>query len=298
MAISYDYYHIFYFVAKYRSFTKAAEVLLNSQPNISRAMNNLEEQIGCQLFERSNRGVTLTPEGERLFAHVRVAQAQLQAAEEDLTGRRSLHSGMVSVSTNETALHGVLLAVLRRFREAYPGVHIRVSSDSTPMSVQAVRSGMAELAVVTTPTGDIRPLETIRIRPFRNILVAGPLFAELAQKTRRLRDLQPHPLIVLNRDTKSYEFFDRLFLRHGLRLQPAVEVPTIDQVLPMVESNLGLGFLPREFAAESLARGEIIQIPLEEELPERHICLVKEKDRPLSMVARQLERQIMAYQAI
>ena len=60
---TYDYYRIFYHVAQQHSFTKAAEVLHNNQPNITRCMNNLETELGCHLFVRSNRGVSLTPEG-------------------------------------------------------------------------------------------------------------------------------------------------------------------------------------------------------------------------------------------
>ena len=73
MNITYDYYRIFYYVAKYGSFTKAAEIIGNSQPNITRAMNNLESQTGLQLFIRNKRGIVLTPEGEQLFDHIKVA---------------------------------------------------------------------------------------------------------------------------------------------------------------------------------------------------------------------------------
>lgn len=61
--VSFEYYR-FYFVAQYKSFTKAAEILNNNQPNITRCMNILENELECKLFVRSNRGVTLTPEGE------------------------------------------------------------------------------------------------------------------------------------------------------------------------------------------------------------------------------------------
>ena len=66
MDISYDYYRVFYYAARYRSFSRAAEALLSNQPNVTKFMNNLEAQLGCRLFVRSNRGVTLTPEGEKL----------------------------------------------------------------------------------------------------------------------------------------------------------------------------------------------------------------------------------------
>lgn len=62
--ITYDYYRIFYYVAQYKSFTRAAEALHNNQPNITRCMNNLESELNCTLFLRSNKGITLTPEGK------------------------------------------------------------------------------------------------------------------------------------------------------------------------------------------------------------------------------------------
>ena len=66
MNISYDYYKIFYYVAKYKSFTGAADALLNNQPNIPRMMKKLENELGCTLFLRQRHGVSLTAEGERL----------------------------------------------------------------------------------------------------------------------------------------------------------------------------------------------------------------------------------------
>ena len=60
MYVDWEYYKIFYYVAKYQNFTKAARVLGNNQPNITHSMNRLESQLNCVLFIRSNRGVTLT----------------------------------------------------------------------------------------------------------------------------------------------------------------------------------------------------------------------------------------------
>ena len=81
MEITYDYYRIFYYAAKYKSFSKAAEILMSNQPNITHFMNNLENQLGCRLFIRSNRGVTLTREGEKLYKHVTIAYQHFQLAE-------------------------------------------------------------------------------------------------------------------------------------------------------------------------------------------------------------------------
>ena len=86
MDVNFEYYKIFYYVAKYRNFTRAAMVLGNSQPNVTRAMNCLEQQVHTTLFVRTNRGVHLTAEGERLYAHVSKAMEHILEAEEELAG--------------------------------------------------------------------------------------------------------------------------------------------------------------------------------------------------------------------
>ena len=91
MNISYEHYRIFYYVAKLQSFTQAAGVLMNSQPNITRSIKNLEQELGCPLFTRSNRQVQLTPEGEALYRHVSIAFDQLQAGEEEIRFGKGLH---------------------------------------------------------------------------------------------------------------------------------------------------------------------------------------------------------------
>ena len=140
MDIALDYYRIFEAVARHRSFTRAAEALVNSQPNLTRAVHNLEAELGCRLFLRSSRGVELTPEGEALYAHVTAAMEQLRAGEAELQRQRELRSGMVSIACSETALHAVLLQVLSRFHRENPAIRLRVSNQSAPEAIDAVGS--------------------------------------------------------------------------------------------------------------------------------------------------------------
>ena len=115
---TYDYYRIFYHVAQHHSFTKAAEVLHNNQPNITRCMNNLETELGCHLFVRSNRGVSLTPEGQKLFNHVAIAFEQLELGEAELKRDQSLTSGLISIGVSENALRIMLLSKIRSISQS------------------------------------------------------------------------------------------------------------------------------------------------------------------------------------
>lgn len=121
MEITYDYYRIFYYVATYQSFSKAAKILMSNQPNITRFINNLENQLGCKLFVRSNRGVQLTQEGRKLYQHVSVAYQHLHMAEVELMNEQRMDQGYITISASEIALHLLLLPVLEKFHKNYPG---------------------------------------------------------------------------------------------------------------------------------------------------------------------------------
>ncbi|WP_309295401.1 LysR family transcriptional regulator [Faecalibacterium gallinarum] len=295
MSIPYDYYRIFYYVARYQSLTRAAHALQSNQPNVTRTINALERELGCRLFQRSHRGVTLTPEGEKLFAHVQIMQEQLQAAEYELAGSRSLQSGSVSIGASETALHGLLLPVLRRFRQQHPGVRFQITNHSSPQAVAALRAGLVELAVVCTPCDEIsKPLAEIPLRPTQDVLVAGPEYADLAARPLTLQEVADLPLVCLGPGSSTYTFFGQLFAQQGLTLSPDIQAATADQILPMVRYGLGLGFVPMELARGPLEKGEVIQLSLDQPIPARWISLVKDKSRPLSVAALELEKTLRA----
>ena len=293
MNVNFEYYKIFYYVAKYRNFTKAARVLGSGQPNVTRAMNCLEQEVRCTLFIRTNRGVKLTPEGERLYEHVAAAMVQLQAAETELTAGIGLENGSISIGASETALNIYLLDQLRAFHMEHPGIRLKIYNHSTPQAIRSIKSGEIDFAVVSTPTNAEAPLRQIPLQTFRDILVGGRTFAALENQRLSLAQLQKYPLICLGRETMTWQFYRDLFLSHGLELHPDTEVATADQILPLVESDLGLAFLPESMAREALGQGRIVRIRLGENIPERQICMVYDRQHPLSAAAQRLMDDIL-----
>ena len=253
--ITYDYYRIFYYVAQYKSFTRAAEALHNNQPNITRCMNNLESELNCTLFLRSNKGITLTPEGKRLYEHVAIAYEQLSLGEDEIRQNRDLENGLVSIGASENALRLLLLPVLERFHEQYPHVRIRIFNHSTPQAILALESKVVDFAAVTSPLTIQKPLHKTHLASYREILIGGTKYKELASQIRSLNDLSGIPVIGLADGTGTRELYHRYFLSHGLMFAPDMEAATTDQILPMITHNLGIGFYPEELAAEPPASG-------------------------------------------
>lgn len=291
MYINYDYYRIFYHVAKCGNFTQAANVLLCNQPNITRTVKNLENALGCTLFIRSNRGVRLTPEGEKLYAHIQIAVEQIQAGEEALALDKSLQSGTVTIAASEVALRCFLLPVLRRYRELYPNVRLRVSNHTTPQAIDTLKNGLADLALTTSPIHTETALYVESIQKIREIAVCGTAFAELTKHPVTLKELIKYPIISLGAQTKTYAVYTNWFMQNGFTFAPDIEAATADQILPLVKSNLGIGFVPQAFLTEA-GENAVLPIQLTVPVPDRSICFLKRTDRPLSIAARELEHMI------
>lgn len=285
MDINFEYYKVFYYAAKYKNITKAAVVLNSSQPNVTRIIRLLERQLNCRLFIREPRGLRLTEEGERLYAHVKIACQQMLSAEEEISCREQECKGTVEVGVTETALHLFLLQTLHDFKIKFPEIKIKIQNSSTPEILRALSSGRLDFAVITTPFEASDNLCHERMLEFEEILVGGTDYADIAKKGLSLKELHTYSLIGLGSGTCTYEFYKNLFLENQTDLELDMEVATSDLILPLIQCNLGIGFMAKTLAAPLLQKNELVQIKLDISIPKREIQMVWDKGRGKSRVA-------------
>ena len=295
MNISYDYYRVFYYVAKYKSFTGAAAALYNNQPNVTRMMKKLEQEMGCTLFVRQRHGVTLTPEGEKLYAHIAIAFEHILCGEQEIARDRSLQSGIVTIAASEIALHCVLLPILKDFRKAYPGVHIRISSHSTPQAIDILKKGLVDFAIVTGPFYLPAGISSQVLQKIQEVPVCSSAFEFPDGDVLTAEQMIQYPMIGLGEKTSSFAFYSDFFARRGVSFEPEIEVATAEQILPMVKSDLGIGFVPAVFLEkENMENLRILH--MEHPVPNRDICILKRKELSLSIAASELEQLIRGQQ--
>ena len=292
--ITYDYYRIFYFVARYKSFTKAAKMLGNNQPNITRCMNILEQELKCTLFLRSNRGISLTPEGKKLYEHVAIAYEQLQIGEEEIRQNGELENGLVSIGASENALRLVLLSRLEKFHEQYPHVRLRISNHSTPQAIQALRSDIVDFAAVTTPLDIKGPLEKIPLASYREILIGGKKYKKLAEQIQKLENIASLPFVSLDENSSTRELYNSFFLEHGLSFSPDMETATTDQMLPLIVHNLEL-ILSKEDGRTCSCKRRCLPDTAGRKAPLRRIYLVTNGSAAKSTAVRKMIEFIQEY---
>lgn len=295
MYISLDAYRVFFFVAKYRSFTKAAQLLYSNQPNVTRTIKKLEQSLGCPLFLRSSRSVQLTPEGEELYTHISLAMQQIQSGEEMILRHTTLQSGIVRIGASEIALHRVLLPVLEQFRKEYPGIRLQIFNSNSQQAVSALKEHKVDFSLLTLPVALGEEFQDTAIAAFREVPVCAKTLAEAAKPAQTLKELASFPLISLCNGTSTHTLYSEWFQTHGLTFSPDIEAATADQILPLIRAGLGIGFLPEETALEAAESGSVQLLNLIEQTPERIICLVKRKDTPLSIAAEMLEQMLLIH---
>ena len=284
--INFEYYKIFYYAAKYKNFTKAANFLSTSQSAISHAMQNLEYQLGCSLFTRSNRGISLTDEGKKLYSFVELGCQQFFQGESLISQAVKLETGTVHIATTVTAFECVLADAITGFTSLFPNVNFRLISYSTSgEAAAAVKNAAADISIVPSPVEVAPPLKKHDILKFKSILVAGAKTTPPPRNPIHISELENYPFIFLAENTAGRRFFDEILQKYGVHLNVHVVPATNGMVLPLVRRGVGLGFLPEPMVADELARGSIYKIPLAEEIPARSICVVHEPAKPKSLAA-------------
>lgn len=292
MNSNFEYYKIFYYVAKYENLTKAATALKTSQPAVTRTIHKLEGELGCRLFTRSKTGMKLTSEGRTFYGYVAAGCAQFFKGENDLSNLISLENGTIYISATETALHCYLFQAMEEFNSLYPNVRFKILNNSTTESVNAVKEGKVDLAFVSANLQVAKPLRMKILRKYRDILIAGMRFEELkaGKEELSLKELVSYPWISLTAETITRRFLNEYFEKNGLTFAPDMELATTDMILPAVRHNLGLGFIPAEFADAELKSGQVFEIKVKEKLPERNIILIYDMEYPQSIAAKEFQK--------
>lgn len=295
MDINFEYYKIFYYVAKYENITRAAAALGRNQPNVTRVMKLLESQLGCRLFLREARGMKLTQEGELLYSHVEIAYRHLINAQEEIGVPGSSICGAVEIGTTETALHLFLLDALHAFRQKYPEIKIKIHNHTTPETIRQLIGGRVDFAMITTPYELPATVSGFTVLDFEEILVGGMQYKNLCKRALELKEIRQYPWIGLGRESVTYALYKDFFIQHGIDFEPDMEVETSNLMLPLIENNFGIGFVPQKMALPFIEEGKLVRIQINCDIPMRSIQIVSDHGRGKNAAADTLYKYLKCF---
>jgi DNA-binding transcriptional LysR family regulator len=250
----------FVVVAEEENVSRAAIRLRIAQPALSRRIQQLESDIGAELFIRHGRSLRLSAAGSALLSDARaILAAGSQAAQRALDVSRG-NSGRLSIGVVEvSAIGGVTARIIRRFRERHPGIIIdlqpMISAEQWPL----LRDRRLDLGFVYWAPDE--PWTQTRTVAQDAVALALPARHPLARRKRiRLGDLAGEPFVQLPR-WRSPIYHDLVMaatLRGGLRLRVVQEVAQEIGILGLVASGLGLAIVVSSWA-NALPRGVVLR---------------------------------------
>lgn len=275
---------VFQTVASEKSFSRAAEKLLRTQPAISLAVQRLEHELEEKLIDRSGKELILTDAGKIVFDFARRFQNLATEMNTALAEMRDNSSGVLIVGANEsTSLY--LLQHIMQYRRQYPKVKVKVKRCLSSKIPGQLIDGELELGVISFDPQDDR-LQAQVIYTDHLAFVVSPEHRLADRKSVSITELGMDTFIAHNVLSPYREVVLREFQRHRVPLNMDVEMPTVETIRRMVQRNEGVAFLPKMCVDAEIERGQLCEVQVEELRVARKVHLVYPARRALSHAAR------------
>jgi DNA-binding transcriptional LysR family regulator len=258
---------IFCEVARLESFTRAAESLRLAQPAVSISVRKLEEELELILLNRQEKRITLTAEGERLFAHAQRILEECTAAQREMAELKGFTGGEVRIGLPPMMSSYYFPRLIRDFRRRYPQLKISINGEGAANLQQSISRGEIDMGVIAGHK--VAPgLESV---PFlrEEVVACVPVGHPLAQQ----RAITPaeflrQPLIVYQQGYYMRELVDELIATTALPAQIIFESNLFSMSRALTKEGLGVSTFLRMAVSED---PELVTIPFD---PPRHLDFV------------------------
>ena len=241
-------------------FGRASEASHISPSALSRSIKQLEEEVGAALFERDNRTVSLTAEGEIFLSYARESLSQWDTVRTQLVERTGELQGEISMYCSVTASYSFLFNILSRFRHNYPKIEIKLHTGDHEDAIPRVLAGDEDFAITAKP--DSLPSGIA----FKKIALSPLLFIAPKQGLdgRDVNDLVPdgNTPMILSESGVSRKRVDRWFKEHNIKPLIYAQVAGNEAIVSMVSLGFGIGVVPKIVLDNSPLAGavEVLQI--------------------------------------
>ncbi len=248
----------FIHVAELGSFTKTAEQLGYSQSTVSFQIKQLEDELGCLLFERINHTITLTEQGHELVSYAHKVRALTEDFKETLT-REDL-SGHLHIVTPDSVCEEMISAHYADFHRQYPGIFIRFSTGDTADMLDKLDHNEAD--VIITLDHRLYNKDYVvakeQLLPMHFVASSQSKFAN--RKGLSVKDIIHEPFVLTEYGQGYRRVLDRELAKRSLEITPILEIGRTDIITSVLMENDMISFLPDFVTEELIASGKLCHL--------------------------------------
>jgi len=243
-------------VAQTGSFTSAGQQLHLSQSAVSRQILLLEEELNEQLFLRLGRKIRITPAGTTLLGLSERMLEDLERTRASILDSQQSVSGTVRLVGGMTVCLYVFPPLLKAFRKDHPGVEVKLTPGATPRLIRQLRSGTADLGLLTLPIDDPNLVATPVLRE-ELLLVTAPAHPLARKKPITPKDLIGQPFVLFEAGSNSRKAIEVFFMREGIAPKVVTETENVEIIKALVEVGMGIAIIPYQAVAREVRAGRL-----------------------------------------
>lgn len=250
-------------VVRQGGFSSAAKTVFASQPTISKAVKQLEDEIGAPLLMRIGRGVQLTEAGRIVYTRAIAMLSERDHLKAEIAELRGLKRGTLRIGLPPVGSSILFAPLFAEFRLHNPGIDILLQEHGSARLEELVLAGEIDLCASLLPVSDIYDHQEVCDEPMVALLPPGHALA--GRKSVRLKELADSPFVLFESGFTLNSMIKNACRKHGFEPEAAAYSSQTDFIAALVAAGLGVALLPRLVASQSVN-------------PAIHLALVDEPD--------------------
>lgn len=269
-------------LARTESFTVAAKELFLSQSAVSHSMKALEGDVGCRLFDRVGKKVSLTLAGEQLLQYAEKILQEMSSARDSLDNLGKWGRSRLRLGASTTACQYILPSVLREFKESFPDCIVTIESGDSPTLVELVRNHRVDLAITLEPKAD----EQLNFHPLFEdelMFLVSPLHPWAVKNQVTRTDIPKQNYVLYNRHSYTFGVVEDYFTQEGFELKTFMQLGSMEAIKELVKLGLGVSVLAPWIAQKELQERSLVALPLGRRKLKRTWGILQWKSRRLSL---------------
>ena len=246
----------FIHVAELGSFTRAAEQLGYSQSTISFQIKQLEDELGCLLFERINHTINLTERGHELVSYAHKVRALTEDFKESLSAEEECR-GHIHIVTPDSVCEDMIYSRYIDFHSKYPGISIKFTTADTSVMFDMLDHNEAD-AIITLDSHSYRKDYVIaKEMPLSMHFVTSSKSKFAGKKDLKMQDIINEPFVLTEYGQGYRRVFDKELAKKSLEITPALEIGRTDIITHILAKSDMISYLPDFVTRELIESGEL-----------------------------------------
>jgi len=268
-------------IAEAGSFSQAAEQLGYTQPTVSFQIKQLEEELGCRLFDRIGKKVTLTDQGETLLAHALRVHHDAQDLQEAFRADDVLR-GLVRMFSSDSICEQMMRLNYHEFYRRYPEIHLLFQTGGTLDLLEELNRNEADI-IFTLDSHINQPEYVIKKEsPVLMHFVADRKHPLAVKTGLHLSDLLEFPFVLTEKGMSYRKILDTHLAERNFRIEPVLETGRTDIIVNCLIQGTGIGFLPDFVVEKAVREGRLVRLDVIDFQPVIWKQLIVHRDKWIS----------------